>query len=99
MGVYILRFERPIGTDKHSCQHYVGFVDDSNGTPSHIALARRMAEHRKGQGAALTRWANSQGIGYEVVLFLPHLPQSEERRIKNQKNTRLYLERHFAKKP
>lgn len=97
MGVYILLFERKIGTDKHSCQYYVGFVDDSNGTAPEVALAKRMVEHRAGTGAALTRWANKERIGYEVILFIPFLSRVEERRIKNQKNTKLYVARWFKK--
>lgn len=86
--IYILKFERPLGNPakKHgTAQFYVGYCDDGK-------LERRLKAHRTGRGAAITRAASQQGISFEVVLTLPG-DRNTERAIKNQKNTRKFVER------
>jgi predicted GIY-YIG superfamily endonuclease len=72
--VYLLHFERPI-SDRHTCQHYIGWCLD---------LVRRLAVHRAGQGARLTQVAVQRGIGFEVVRTWPG-SRELERLLKDRK--------------
>lgn len=85
--IYILEFSRPVGTAKHSALYYMGYCDDDR-------LDLRLAEHRKGTGAALTRFAVANGIDFKVVATLPG-NRKTERKLKGRKNTRLILERFW----
>lgn len=78
MGVYILKLDRPLGNDNHRAQYYVGWT---------VNLPARLSFHRKGRGAAFTRAAVEQGIGFEVVVWIPGATRELERSIKNYKNT------------
>lgn len=84
--IYILKLDSPLGTHKHYAQWYVGWTQDE------FTLPKRMECHRAGKGAAFTRAAVERGIAFEVVLTLPG-DKTEERRIKNLKNTRKFVER------
>jgi predicted GIY-YIG superfamily endonuclease len=55
--VYLLHFARPL-SERHTCQHYLGWCLDLN---------ERLAAHRAGRGARLTQVAVERGIGFEVV--------------------------------
>lgn len=77
--IYILKFDKPIGTERHSAQYYIGYCRDE-------CLASRLKHHRKGTGAALTRAAIQRGIGWQVVATLDG-DRTLERRLKNCKNT------------
>lgn len=74
--VYLLHFERPLGSDLHQAQHYIGWALD---------LAARMADHRAGRGAAITRAALDRGIAFEVVRTWPDRDRLFERALKAQK--------------
>lgn len=74
--VYILEFTQPI----HHARYYVGYCDDKR-------LAARLKHHAQGTGAALTRAATERGIGLNLVAVWPHATRTDERRIKNRKNT------------
>lgn len=74
--VYLLHFDAPI-SDKHTCQHYIGFTSRT--------LTERITEHRKGQGARLTQVAKERGIGFRVVRTWANGTRSLERQLKNQK--------------
>lgn len=82
-GVYILRFDQPLGNEKHQAQYYVGWTKNLEG---------RLYHHRRGTGARMTAAAAKMGIGFEVVLFIPGADRSVERAIKNRKNTRKFVE-------
>lgn len=76
--VYLLHFERPI-SDKHTCQHYLGYTSRK--------LRERIDEHRKGwrSAARLTQVAHERGISFKVVKTWPGTRQ-DERRLKAWKN-------------
>lgn len=64
--IYVLKFEQPLGNPQNAramAQFYVGYCDDHR-------LEERLAEHRAGQGAAITRACNVRGIAFDVVLTL-----------------------------
>lgn len=87
--VYILRFHTPIGNPdrRHgTAQYYVGWAAGPK------QLKRRLREHRQGRGAKITQAAKKQKIGFELVVCWSG-SRHEERRVKNYKNTRLFIER------
>jgi len=61
--VYVFHFDRPIGTDKHQAQHYLGY------TPR--TVEERLADHKAGRGARITQVANELGIDYHAVRDWP----------------------------
>lgn len=95
--VYEIHLERPIGQQQSDesrelhhlpprkrtysephAQHYIGGTEN---------LERRLAEHRSGEGAALLRQANEQGIPWQVVRTWECEDGWEyEKRLKDQKN-------------
>ncbi len=83
--IYILQFERPLGTALHSAQYYIGYCEDNR-------LEQRLAEHRMGRGAAMTRFAVANQIDFYVVAALPG-DRRVERQLKRQKNCRRVLDR------
>lgn len=87
--VYVLELKRPLGTPRHQATYYVGWCKDNR-------LEARIAHHRNGTGAAFTRAAVERGIEFDVVLTIPGATRADERRIKNQKNTRRFVERQLA---
>lgn len=90
MAIYILKFDRPIGNpDKKygTASYYIGYCADTR-------IAERFAEHKAGRGAALTRAAVQQGIGFQIVVTMPG-DRAKERQLKRQKNTRRIVERHL----
>jgi predicted GIY-YIG superfamily endonuclease len=48
--IYLLRFTEPLGTPRHTARYYLGYT-------SRRRVADRLAEHRNGEGAAITRAA------------------------------------------
>lgn len=85
--VYILKFHSPLGNQRHQANYYVGYCDDGT-------LERRLMEHRRGRGAAITQAARLRGIGFDVVLTMPG-DRTTERRIKNQHNHGRFVERQL----
>lgn len=82
--IYLIHFDRPIGTERHSAQHYCGFVDgDEN------SVQARLEEHRAGWGAKILNHCNRQGIGYKVARTMPG-DRNRERQLKNGKKLRAY---------
>jgi len=73
--VYLLHFERPI-SDKHTCQHYVGWAK---------YLPSRIAAHLSGHGARLTQVAIERGIAFTVARVWEG-DRYLERKIKNRKH-------------
>jgi predicted GIY-YIG superfamily endonuclease len=47
--IYLLRFTEPLGTDRHQARYYLGHTTRQ--------LEHRLAEHRNGEGSAITRAA------------------------------------------
>ena len=80
---YLLRFSKPLGNDNHSAQFYLGYTSKS--------LKQRLAEHRNGDGAAITRYAVKQGIELELVAYWRDATRQLERCLKNYKNHRCLL--------
>lgn len=86
--VYILRFDTPIGNPAKAhgtAQWYIGWCKAGG-------LENRLKLHRAGLGARLTAAAAEQGIGFELIVCFMGT-RLEERRLKNQKNARLVVER------
>jgi hypothetical protein len=78
--VYLLHFAAPLGNPANpraQAAHYLGWA---------LNLERRLAQHRTGQGAHITRAAVARGIGFEVVATWPGDWQLE-RRLKALKAT------------
>lgn len=76
--VYLLHLERPLGdlaNSRGQASHYTGWALD---------WRARLAEHRAGRGAALTRAAVEQGISFDVVQVWAG-DRSFERRVKQLK--------------
>lgn len=80
MAVYILEFERPLGSARHQARYYIGFCEDSR-------FNARMRHHAKGTGAKITAAAAAQGIGFRVVALFEGKGRDYERYLKRQKNT------------
>lgn len=80
--VYILTFQA-LGSERHSACTYIGWAKD---------VEARLAEHRAGVGAAITRAAVEKGYALEVFAVLPGLTRNDERALKNRKNARKIME-------
>ncbi|MCZ7543369.1 MAG: hypothetical protein M5R40_07420 [Anaerolineae bacterium] len=66
MTVYVLEFEKPLGDPENprgQARYYTGYCNGD--------VETRLAEHRHGCGAAITRAANARGIAYRIVAVLP----------------------------
>lgn len=79
MYVYLLHFEKPI-SDRHTCQHYIGFCR---------SIDQRLSSHRAGRGARLTAVAVERGIGIKLAAYW-FGGREMERRLKRQHNARRY---------
>lgn len=75
MACYLLHFHQPI-SEKHTCQHYIGFANDVNA---------RVSFHRKGKsGVRLLEVAKQRGIGFDVVRIWEDGDKEFERKLKNR---------------
>lgn len=85
MTVYILRFDEPIGSSKHSAQFYIGYCRDDR-------LEERLEEHRSGGrfAANITRAFAAKKIGFKLVYTMPGY-REEEKNVKAWKDTRGFL--------
>lgn len=78
--IYLLHFARPVGNlanPRGQASHYLGWALDP---------AAREQQHRSGRGAALTRAAAEQGIGWQLFV-LGEGTRDLERRLKAKKAT------------
>lgn len=75
--IYLLHFDSPLGNERHSARHYLGFVDSDDES----AAQARLEEHRAGWGAKITAAANLAGIRYDIVRLMPG-DRNRERQIK-----------------
>jgi hypothetical protein len=76
--VYLLHFLEPIGNPANRramAQHYLGWA---------LVAANRIAEHTAGNGAAIVRAVQAQGIGFVVAATWPG-GRTLERQLKNRK--------------
>lgn len=90
--IYILEFNRPLGNlanRRAQARYYVGWCKDGE-------LDRRISEHRRGEGAAITRYAVTSGISFNVVLTLPG-DRTVEKQIKRQHNTPRFVQQQLRK--
>jgi len=76
MTVYLIHFDRPIGTERQKAEHYLGSAKD---------LEARLAEHRNGTGARLLQVLRERGIGWQCVRTWEG-GRDLERRLKKQKH-------------
>lgn len=84
--IYVLGFTKKIGNTSKAhgtAQTYCGYCEDGR-------LNERLAEHRAGRGAAITRAVIEQGGDFNVLLTLPG-DRKTERAIKNRKNIKRLL--------
>lgn len=83
--LYILKFDRPLGTMGKGCaRYYLGYCEDGR-------LQDRYREHLAGKGAAITRAANERGIGY-VIVAMHSGDRNDERRYKRWHNNARLVE-------
>lgn len=78
--IYILQLDHPLGTSKHTAQFYIGYAANRE------TLQRRIEYHRLGKGSRFTQAAVERGIPIHLIAILEG-DKSEERRLKNKKNT------------
>lgn len=86
MAVYMLKISEPLGNEKHQAMYYLGYADDKR-------LQERVAEHRAGYGAAITRAAIERGYTLELIMVIPKGTRKLERQLKNWKSHRRVLDR------
>lgn len=84
--IYILEFSAPLGNERHRARFYLGYCEADR-------LAERLAEHRAGVGAAITRAAVARGFSLDLVATLPG-DRAVERRLKRRKSHRRIVERY-----
>lgn len=82
--LYLIHFDEKIGSERHSAQHYLGFVDGDETT-----VQARLQEHRAGHGARITAACNQRGIAYDIARTMPG-DRTRERQLKNGKNIGRY---------
>lgn len=82
--VYIVKLERNLA----HARYYVGWTRNLEG---------RMFYHRNKLGSRMLAACVDAGITFEVILSFTGT-RTDERRIKNQKNTRLFVERYFRER-
>ncbi|MBF2074551.1 MAG: GIY-YIG nuclease family protein [Synechococcales cyanobacterium C42_A2020_086] len=71
----MIELSRPLGSAKHQARYYLG---------SCIDLKKRMEQHQSGNGAAMLRAANQQGITYQVCKSLRPATATEARRLERK---------------
>ena len=76
--IYILEFSRPLS----HARYYVGWTQQP--------VSERVARHRNGQGAKITRAAVAAGITLKLI-YTRTGTRDDERAIKNRKNTPRYV--------
>ena len=77
--VYLIHLNTKLGNPDNvrgQAQHYIGYTTN---------LEQRIETHKSGDGAAMLRAANDQGIEYQVVRTWKG-DQELERKLKGQKN-------------
>lgn len=87
-GVYVLKFDAPLGSDKHRAEFYVGYADNIGG---------RLHYHETGRGASITKAAVERGIGFQIALVIPGATRAMERQIKRRHNTRKFVESYLKR--
>lgn len=83
--IYIIQFSSPLGNERHQAHFYIGSCRDD-------LIDQRIADHRSGTGAAITRAAVNKGIQLNVIALLSG-GRKEERELKKHKNTRRVLKK------
>lgn len=77
--VYLIHFSRPLA---HAA-HYIGQTERA-GMAAWEAVEARLAEHRAGRGAKLTRAAVAAGIELQLAVVWPDAPRCFEQVLKNR---------------
>jgi hypothetical protein len=81
--IYLIHFDKPIGNldnPRAQAHHYLGWTTD---------LPSRLDRHSIGRGSAIMRAVMNSGVGWKVVKTWPGT-RDDERRMKNQKNSKRY---------
>jgi predicted GIY-YIG superfamily endonuclease len=71
--VYLIHFDAPIGTSRHSAQHYVGWALDPH---------ERLTAHTLGYGAKITRYASKVARVGMMLAAAEIGSRYDERRVK-----------------
>jgi putative endonuclease len=90
-GVYVLRFSAPLGNPdkpKGQAQHYAGWALD---------VHRRIAEHRRGEGAKITAAAVERGYTLEFVCVWVDATPEDEKKLKSWHSIPRWLKAHLPK--
>ena len=74
--VYLVHFD----TAFSHARHYLGFTERED-------VDARMAEHKCGRGSKLLRAVTGAGIGWSLVRTWEGFTRSQERHLKNRKNS------------
>jgi predicted GIY-YIG superfamily endonuclease len=82
--VYIVRLSRPIGSEKHRAQYYIGLSKDPEA---------RLNEHKAGRGSRFLAAAHQQGVDMEIIHTFPGT-RTDEKRLKAQKGVERWLIRN-----
>jgi predicted GIY-YIG superfamily endonuclease len=75
-GVYLIHFDTPLA----HARHYLGYADD---------ISRRVATHKRGQGARILQVCIERGITFQLVRTWRGRNRAWERRLKNRKNAKI----------
>lgn len=79
--VYLIHIDAPVGSNRHSARHYLGYTND---------LRRRFEEHSSGAGSPLLAAAAARGISFSIVRTWPEGTRTLERQLKRSRHhTRL----------
>jgi len=77
--VYLIHLSEPY---KHA-HHYIGFVEEDED------VLQRLEKHKKGIGSKMLKAVNGAGIDYFIARCWPGYTRTQERELKNRKNSRL----------
>lgn len=73
--VYVLHFDRPVGTERQQARHYIGWA---------LRAEPRIQAHRRGWGARLLEVLHEAGGSFTVAQVWPDATRADERRLKNR---------------
>ena len=74
MVVYLIHFDKPIGSDRHQAQHYLGATRN---------LDERIQRHRTGRGSQIMTYVSQHGIQWEVSRTWDDAEPDLEKRLKS----------------
>ena len=82
MAVYLIHFSQPLGTEKHSAQHYCGYTEGS--------VTDRVQRHIRGNGSRICAAAARLNLTFYIVRIWRDGNRELERKIKGSHNLSRY---------